>query len=252
VAEDEKAAQLFAQVHQKLKTARSPQDYRVVVPYLEKLSTELRPNFVKIPFASKTDWTRCLPGGRYRAEIYLNGRLSPHQPAAQNSAGNFACWKLFDLNLALCCPENWRPLSVLTNVKDAPLEVRIDSYLARGLATDKIDGKPAAFFFTFYPSMSGGSTPQEREAEAVKTAKALLTRWKWLDEGAVCNRYDPTRGCDSETPSGEVEYRYWETDEGVQHVGLVLLAAAPLNDLSHTLHSVSNLYRPLKVAGAGP
>ena len=38
-------------------------------------------------------------------------------------------------------------------------------------------------------------------------------------------------------------YKQWDTPEGIQHVGLVFLGAAPLCELCNTLASMGNLYK---------
>jgi hypothetical protein len=209
---------------------------------------------INFPYLARTDWTRCLPAGRYRAELYINGKLTPNPPEAKNTAGDFEPKRLFDLNVALCCPENWQPLDVLKRIKDPPHGLKVDSLLIRGFETDKTNGKPAAFVFTFYPSMSGGGSGGSIEGQkeaAVQRAKALLTEMKWINDTDVCTPYDPTKGCDTDAPSGGVLYKHWVTSEGVQYVGMVLVAAAPIGELWHTLHSMTNLYEPITVAKSG-
>ena len=97
-----------------------------------------------------------------------------------------------------------------------------------------------------------GGAAQDPETEAVQRAKSLLAEMKWITGNEVCTPYDPTRGCDTaEPPGGMLQRNYWVTGEGVQHVGIALMGAAPLNEVWHTLHSMTNLYEPVTVPTSG-
>ena len=201
---------------------------------------------VKCSYAAKVNWSHCLPSGLYRAELYINGRLTPTPPETKNAAGNFTPKRLFDLNVALCCPKDWQPVDILKQLKDEGL-------LLRGYQT--LEDKPAMFVFTFYATrpvgaVGGTAAGQKTAPEAVTWAKTLLIKGGWIKGTEVFVPYDPTKGSDVEVPSGAVLYKHWLTPEGVQHVGVVLIGAAPLSELWYTLSSMDNLYEPVNIAAS--
>ncbi|OGR30317.1 MAG: hypothetical protein A2139_06970 [Desulfobacca sp. RBG_16_60_12] len=201
---------------------------------------------IKCSYAANVNWSRCLLPGLYMAELYINGRLTPNPPETKNATCDFTPKRLFDLNVALCCPKNWQPVDIRNQLKD-------ESLLLRGYQTP--EDKPAMFVFTFYASrpvgaVGGTAAGQKTVPEAVKWAKTLLVKGGWIKGTEVFAPYDPTKGCDLEVSSGAVLYKHWPTPEGAQHVGVVLTGAASWSELCYTLDSMTNLYKPVDIAAS--
>lgn len=187
-------------------------------------------------FLAQTGYTRCLPAGSYKAEVYLNGRLTPDPAVTTNSANGFKPVSLSDLNVGLCRPENWRPF-------DPPKEFKEQGILMRGFQTE--EGRPAAFFFTFYLPRSA-SRP-----EIINRVKTLLQQ-AGITGAEVFVPYESQRAAALAEPSATVLYKHWITGEGVQHVGVAFPGAAPVAALCQTLDSLRNKLRAKAVWDAFP
>ena len=59
------------------------------------------------PYMTRVVPAECLPGGRYRAEIYINGRLAA-QSEVEAPFGAFDAFMARDLTLAFCRPSDWQ------------------------------------------------------------------------------------------------------------------------------------------------
>lgn len=189
---------------------------RVQVPWLE----------IEGSFLANTGYTRCLPAGRYRAELYLNGRLTSDPAATMNPPSDLTPVSLYDLNVGLCRPGSWRPI-------DLPREFKDRGDLLYGFQTG--EGNPAAFVFTFYVP---------RSFARLEIISRVQTRLKQagIKSPGVFIPYDSREAGDLTAPSAAAFYKHWITGEGVQHVGLVFSGAAPGKELYQTLDSMNNWF----------
>lgn len=187
-------------------------------------------------YLAKTGYTQCLPDGLYKAELYLNGRLTPDPAQTTNSTKDFKPVSLYDLNVGLCQPEKWRPF-------DLPREFKDQGILMRGFQT--AEGKPAVFVFTFYGPRSASGP------EIINRVKTLLQQ-AGIKGPEVFVPYESRETAASAEPSSAVLYKHWITGEGVQHVGVAFPGAAPAAALHQTLDSMGNKLKAKAIWDAFP
>jgi tetratricopeptide (TPR) repeat protein len=94
--------------------------------------------FDELDYLSATAIPRCLPAGRYRVELYVNGRLSTPEPPVEEAAdfGALSGTAMPDLNLRLCRPADWTRWQTAT-------EGLADGYVSP-------DGRRGVFAFRFH------------------------------------------------------------------------------------------------------
>ncbi len=176
-------------------------------------------------FLVETSYTRCLPDGSYKAELYLDGKVVSAPPQIETQAGSYKPVFLSGLNVGLCRPENWRPVNFSAETGDQNL-------LVRGFQAPK--GDLAALVFTFYfPKFFP-------ESGVINYVKALLQTSGLLQEKAF-KPFDPPETAEFAVPD-VVLYKLWTTPQGVRHVGVVFPGAAPGDQLYETLDSMRNKY----------
>jgi len=152
----------------------------------------------------------CLADGKYRAEIYLNGRMAGEKVTSLE-VGSFAPSSFSDRNLAMCSPADWQ--SDQTHSLDPDLA---RAQLAPG-------GKRGALLFTYYnPRLESDDAVKERFMR--KSAYILGQAITESPLDTDCAAYPKESGVKY------VKYRQgntavfakgWIVGDGFVHVGLV-------------------------------
>jgi hypothetical protein len=172
-------------------------------------------------------YKKCLAAGLYKAELYLNGRLISAPPETRNAFDNFAAEPLPELNVGLCLPNSWEPITA----SGQPGHMNL---YGRGFQSPQ--HHLTAFVFRFY-------TESLDKAAAVQRAKKRLAQGPWnIKDTDVFAPYDPGK-CKTVTPSPRGFYKYWFSPEGIEYVGIVLTDAAPPCELCNILDSMGTIYQ---------
>ncbi|MDR7449892.1 MAG: tetratricopeptide repeat protein [Armatimonadota bacterium] len=135
---------------------------------LHRVSGAVRPRvnrrgeyFWEVHYLPATSPPRCLPAGRYRVELYGNGRLAGTAEAAAEDA-TFEGAALPDLNLALCRPVGWERWR------------RSTFGFAGGYVSP--EGTRGALLFRYHPPLAlaaGAGQPQVTAAHVAATLRIL-------------------------------------------------------------------------------
>jgi len=195
-----------------------------------------RDSVISYPAATRLE--RCIaadPGARYRAELYLDGKLVATGIGAPASEQRFKPWLLSDLNVAFCAPVGWTEI-------DVPLRSDSDSMLVRAIGTS--NGTSAMVFFTFYGFNRSDASPQQ-----IARVADYLVRGGWLDAQTTLVPREPSASCAKSDPFPAYVTR--TTNERVRHIAVALHGDASA-DACIALRSLTNRYGTESPGGAKP
>lgn len=173
-----------------------------------------------------SDFKRCLAPGRYRAELYRNGRqmavteVDLRGPELQASS-------IEELNLALCRPSQWKPW-------------HHDVDQARGASMagfTSSDGRPAAFLFAIpLPETSDSAATAAQNAYAVERALETLRALKLVD-GTLEAAKERLTGCTSPPAHGLIR----AVAKGPGGIAYVAIVFADSLDPAHACDIVGSI-----------
>ena len=201
-------------------------------------------------YLDTTDEHRCLDGGEYRAEFYLNGKFVIGQPKSLPLAHEFKGVGLHDINFEACYPSTWSDWAYRSTDVTGPELIR---------ASRSPDRKRGVYLFTyFYPNIPDQS-PSIIEQAVLRSDKTMeahgLPRNLTLERiPEPCGAYPVdflTRNASWYQDSTRVATaRAWIADDGIVYVAMAANAARNGLDADDCilLTSLSNIYGPAVAA----
>jgi tetratricopeptide (TPR) repeat protein len=217
---------------------------RVKYGYLSTDSSQRQ--YRSISYLDTTGEHRCLGGGDYRAEFYLNGKLVAEQSKSMPLAHEFRGVGLYDTNFEVCYPSTWSGWAY------TPTDVTGAELVRGSMSPDK---KRRVYLFTFfYPAVPGKSSTilQYAVSRAAKIMEqhGLPRDLRFSPIGEPCPAYpvdDLAMNASWFQDSTRVSTaRAWIAEDGIVYVSISANAAKTGLDTDDCLlmTSVSNIYAP--------
>jgi hypothetical protein len=205
---------------------------------------------LSLSYLDATGEHRCLDGGEYRAEFYLNGKFVTEQSKSLPLAHEFKGVGLHDINFEACFPSTWSDWAYRSTDVTGPELIR---------ASTSPDRKRGVYLFTyFYPNIPDQSTSIIKQAvlRSDKTMEAHgLPRNLTLERiPEPCGAYPVdflTKNASWYQDSTRVATaRAWIADDGIVYVAMAANAARNGLDADDCilLTSLSNIYGPAVAA----
>ncbi len=173
------------------------------------------------------DTASCLPPGRYRAEVFLNGTALVG--GRELEVGKYEDYRSRETNFALCKPEGWSESSFRQNGEGR--------HLIR--AFTNASGSATAYLFTFF-------APREEFHPIEYDSKAWLLLKRWAQNMPNDERFSAAfnkfHGCAEPVPQGTVLHREWVDGTGMAFVAFVLGNSAQNDEACNVLESIGNYY----------
>ncbi|MCC7049946.1 MAG: hypothetical protein IT562_24790 [Alphaproteobacteria bacterium] len=190
----------------------------------------------------------CLGPGRYRAELYVNGRQVDIAEkdrevtlAYQTDVGRFIPTNFHNLNLRACRPPGWLRWQEVRNAPE-----RGDEMINGLFAPGQQGVRPAVLLFTFLAPRGNESESRRRAAELLARARASLVKKGWIRDSYDTKPFGSVDGCKRVAGPGVLVHRIWTTTEGSVHIGIAVGGSAPGDVLCHVIESVETIYTPYK------
>jgi hypothetical protein len=205
---------------------------------------------LSLSYLRATGEHRCLDGGEYRAEFYLNGEFVTEQAKSLPLAHEFKGVGLHDINFEACYPSTWSTWEYRSADVTGP-------ELIRGSTSP--DSKRGVYLFTyFYPNIPDQSTSIIQQAvsrsDKIMEAHGLPRNLTFTPILEPCVAYPVdflTKNASWYQDSTRVATaRAWIADDGIVYVAMTANAARNGLDADDCmlLTSLSNIYRPAVAA----
>lgn len=195
------------------------------------------PAALSYPAASRFE--RCISGDadvRYRAELYLDGRLVASGIGAPASGQRFKAWVFSDLNIAFCAPAGWSEIDVPQHAEDREM-------LVRAMGTDA--ASPTMVLFAFYGFNGTDAVPLQQ----IDRITEYLVRRGWIAAQTTLARREQSGSCANATKTDLPAYVSRTTNERLRHVAIALRDAEQ-PDACVALRSVTTRSEPPGIAKA--
>ncbi len=191
---------------------------------------------------SASSHRRCMSGGRYTAELYLNGRPAG-SASTERSGVVLQAARHGRLNISVCHPEGWQdwqpqglPIGQQAGQQDA--RAAWSAQPVAGLANSA--GKPAAFVFSFPLPRENAKGGSQHGSYAVDRALGVLSTYGVLS-GPLEAMKARVKGCDK-AGKGDIAIGSVTARSGIAHVALVLADALEGADACDIVRTVTVMH----------
>jgi hypothetical protein len=173
---------------------------------------------------------RCLSGGRYTAELYLNG-LPAGMASVERKGRVLQAARLGRLNISVCHPEGWRAWRP-EGQKDWSTEP------VAGFANAA--GRPVAFVLSLAMPLDASRDAGSHQAYVLDRALGLLARYGVLPQAPEAAK-TRVAGCDKVGADGIAQGTV-TARSGIAHIALVLADALDGADACDVVRSVTVMH----------
>ncbi|MCC6470186.1 MAG: hypothetical protein IT563_17820 [Alphaproteobacteria bacterium] len=190
----------------------------------------------------------CLGPGRYRAELYVNGRLVDIADKDREftlvypaEIDRFIPTNFHNLNLRVCRPPGWLRWQDL-ELSGAP---KRGDEMINGLFARVQGGlRPAVILYSFLTPRGNEAESKRQSAGLLARARAGLVKRGWINDAYDTTAFESMDACTRAIKPAALVHRAWTTAEGLVHIAVAVGGSAPGDVLCQVIDSVETIYTP--------
>lgn len=173
----------------------------------------------------------CLQPGRYRLELYVNGRRAAAGENTEVELGSYKDYRSREMNIAFCQPADWTQSGFRENDDGR--------HLIRAFVNAQ--GKSAMYVFSLFAAKPDDA--EKRIAEHRERAWQMLKKYSVgaPSDEAFARAVERFQGCDKPIAPSTVLHKSWVMPDGMAHVAFVIGDFAG-DQACRVLESIGNHY----------